>query len=80
MQATKITTPAGFVIICDRTNEASFSCAIKHASSTEAQPLIVVNHDATGKAIGGSTATAYIFEAMKARSVKAGYAIEQIEL
>lgn len=81
MQATKFTTPTGvFVLVCDRANEESFSCEIKHVSSTQLQPFIAVNHDAAGKAIGGSTISESIFAALKARSLKAGLTVEQIEI
>jgi hypothetical protein len=81
MQATKITMKTGqYIIIADRAAEPKFSCAIKHLSSTELQPSISVNHDATGKAIGGTTLTAAYAAKALATAVTVGATIEQIEI
>lgn len=81
MQATKITTTTGaFTILVPREAEAQFACKINHVSSTELQPTIAVNHDASGKAIAGMTMTDSMVAGLIKKCGAAGLAIEQITI
>ena len=75
----KITIQDGrYTILTTRDQEHRFGDKIKHISSTEAQPYIAVNFDATGICVGGRTMQASAAKLLIDKAAMAGWKIEEV--
>lgn len=75
----KITAPDGtYSIISSIVAASPYPPHVKAVSSTELQPFIVENFDASGKAVGGSSLTIGLKDRLMKSAAEKGWKVEEL--